>query len=343
MEPLPGLGRRAERWEIEVGLIRGAVVKTRMWTAAIVEVEIPTDRASCLTDGFVGSQIHLLVFDALPQSLNEHVVPPCSFAIHADGDAVVGEHAGEGRASELRALVGVEDVRLAVARESILLCLDAEGRLHRNRQSPGQNTTRRPIEYSGEIDEAVGHRDIGDVHGPDLVRSRDLQVAQQIRIDLVAGFRLRRARPAIERLYPHPPHQRLHVPAADLAPPQGQQASQHTRAGEGVFQVQPIDLLHDLEIGGRYRAGQIIDASPADLQNLCLLGDRQIVLTVDHRFALSNPALVSAPSKKSFSSVSSPILAWSAFTSIAGMTGAPPPDPKTSEALPSSCDFHAVI
>jgi len=35
------------------------------------------------------------------------------------------------------------------------------------------------------------------------------------------------------------------------------------------------------------------------------------VLTVDHRFALSNPALVSAPSKKSFSSVSSPILACS--------------------------------
>ena len=34
------------------------------------------------------------------------------------------------------------------------------------------------------------------------------------------------------------------------------------------------------------------------LQNFRLPGDRQIVLTVDHRFALSNPALVSAPSKK---------------------------------------------
>jgi hypothetical protein len=34
------------------------------------------------------------------------------------------------------------------------------------------------------------------------------------------------------------------------------------------------------------------------VQNLRLLGDRQAVLTVDHRFALSNPALVSAPSKK---------------------------------------------
>ncbi len=39
------------------------------------------------------------------------------------------------------------------------------------------------------------------------------------------------------------------------------------------------------------------------------------MLRVDHRFTLSNPALVSAPSRKSFSSVSSPILACSAFRS----------------------------
>src|SRR5664279_2550757 len=133
------------------------------------------------------------------------------------------------------------------------------------------------------------------------------------------------------------------MPAADLAPLQSQQASQHTRTGEGILQVQPIETLHDCKIGGRYRARQVIDAAATDLQNFRLLGDRQIVLAVDHRFALSNPALVSAPSKKSFSSVNSPILACSDFTSIAGVVGSPFPDPKTSEALPSSCDFHAVI
>src|SRR6478752_4590376 len=107
-----------------------------MRTATIVKVEIPTNRASRLTNGFVGSQIDLLVFDAFPQPLNEHVVSPGSFAIHADGDAVVGEHAGKGRAGELRALVGVEDVRPATMRESLLQGLDAEGRLHRDRQPP---------------------------------------------------------------------------------------------------------------------------------------------------------------------------------------------------------------
>jgi len=32
------------------------------------------------------------------------------------------------------------------------------------------------------------------------------------------GLGLARAWTAIERLYPHPPHQRLHMPTADLAP-----------------------------------------------------------------------------------------------------------------------------
>jgi hypothetical protein len=35
--------------------------------------------------------IYLLVFDAAPQPLDEHVIPPGAFAVHADRNAVVGE------------------------------------------------------------------------------------------------------------------------------------------------------------------------------------------------------------------------------------------------------------
>ena len=144
------------------------------------------------------------------------------------------------------------------------------------------------------------------------------KTAQQIRIDLVSRLRLGRPRTAIQRFYPHPPHQRLHVPTADLAPLGSQQPSQHPRAGEWELQMQLVEMPHDREVGVRHRPRQVVDAATADAQNLRLPGDRQIVLTVDHRFALSNPALVSAPSKKSFSNVSSPILACSDFTSTAG-------------------------
>ena len=44
------------------------------------------------------------------------------------------------------------------------------------------------------------HWNVRDVHGPDLVRPRDLDAAQQIRIDLVTGRGLGGARTAIERL-----------------------------------------------------------------------------------------------------------------------------------------------
>src|SRR3982074_2219067 len=86
-----------------------------MRSSLVVKIEISTNRASRLTDGFVGSQIDLLVFDAFPKPLDEYVVSPSSFAIHADGDAVVGEDAGEGPPGELRALVGVVAMKLRFA------------------------------------------------------------------------------------------------------------------------------------------------------------------------------------------------------------------------------------
>src|SRR6266702_6175236 len=105
--------------------------------------------------------------------------------------------------------------------------------------------------------------------------------------------------------------------------------------------MQPVETPHDCEVSLRHRPRQVVDAAAADAKNLGLPNDRQIVPAVDHRFALSNPALVSAPSKKSFSSVNSPILACSDFTSTAGAADGPPPGPKTPEAPPSNWALKA--
>src|SRR5664280_1108919 len=40
---LPGLGCQAERQRVEVGLIRRAAVKARMWAPAIIEVQVAAD------------------------------------------------------------------------------------------------------------------------------------------------------------------------------------------------------------------------------------------------------------------------------------------------------------
>src|SRR5260370_2388310 len=128
-----------------------------MRTSAVVKVEIPANRMSRLADAFVGPQIDLLVFDAAPQPLDEHVVPPCSFAIHADRDAVAGERAGEGRAGELRALIGIEDFGLAVTSEGVLQGLDAEVLFHLDRHPPRQTPPAPPLPTPRQIPTTPPH------------------------------------------------------------------------------------------------------------------------------------------------------------------------------------------
>src|SRR3954453_11346370 len=92
---------------------------------------------------------------------------------------------------------------------------------------------------------------------------------------------------------------------------------------------------HDGEIGRRDRSRQGIDAAAADPERLGLLGNGQRVRAVDHRCALSRPALLSAPDKKSLVSVNSPILACSVFTSTAGVDGSDLASDPNTPAAPS--------
>jgi hypothetical protein len=64
-------------------------VKRLMRSGLVIERQIAFQTLVHSPDGVVGLQIDLLVFDALPQSLNEHVIPPTAFLVHADLDAVV--------------------------------------------------------------------------------------------------------------------------------------------------------------------------------------------------------------------------------------------------------------
>src|SRR5208337_2732438 len=174
-----------------------------------------------------------------------------------------------------------------------------------------------------------------DVGRPDLIGSLDLHVAQKIRVNLVAWRGFGGVWLAIDRLDPHALHQRC-----DMAPANGdalavQKIAQHPAASKRPLQMQFVDPPHDREILRRDRPGLVIDAAAAEAQNLGLSGDREFMIAIDHRFALSNPAFVSACSKKSFSSVNSPILAWRTFKSTLGAAVSLLSAPKTP-AAPSS-------
>ena len=66
----------------------------------IVKVDVSGEPGSCLRDTAVGSQIHFLVLDGLPQAFDEHVVAPATLAVHRDADVVVSQHRCESQAGE---------------------------------------------------------------------------------------------------------------------------------------------------------------------------------------------------------------------------------------------------
>ena len=89
-----------------------------------------------------------------------------------------------------------------------------------------------------------------------------------------------------------------------------EQAAQHPAAGKGILQVQRIDPAHQGHIGGSGGTTLVLDAASTQPKQPCLAADTQPVRPVDPRLALGNrPAVLSAPSKQSFSRVSCPIFA----------------------------------
>lgn len=198
------------------------------------------------------------------------------------------------RRVNLAALVRVENLGPAVLRQRLLDRFDAEGRLHCDRDAMGQDPSAEHIDDRREIDEATPHRNVGDVHCPRLVGPLDLQSAQQVRVDLVTRCRLARVRATIDRLDPHALHQRRDVAATGVYALPPQQRSQHTRSREGIIEMQLIEPTHQGKVLGRNWPRFIVDRAASQLQDLRLAHDRKIMTAVDHRFALSRPALVCA-------------------------------------------------
>src|SRR5262245_22036687 len=105
-----------------------------------------------------------------------------------------------------------------------------------------------------------------------------------------------------------------------------------------MLQMQLVEPTHEGQIGRAHWPWQVVHRAPAYAQQLGLARDGEVVITVDHRFALSNPALVSARSKKSFSSVSCPILACSGAKSTGSAAWVP--QPNAPGALSSNWRLH---
>src|SRR5438477_12824901 len=94
---------------------RRAVAMRLMKARVVVKIDPLSDAGFRLAAIAVAFEIDILVLERAPQPLDEHIVHPPAAAVHRDLDTGLGKPAGEGHAGELAALVGIEDLRLAMA------------------------------------------------------------------------------------------------------------------------------------------------------------------------------------------------------------------------------------
>src|SRR5439155_24660252 len=74
-----------------------------MLALVVVEAEPGANTSLGIGNRRIGVEVHLLVFEASPQSLHEDVVHAAALAVHADRDAVALQRAGEAVTGELAA------------------------------------------------------------------------------------------------------------------------------------------------------------------------------------------------------------------------------------------------
>jgi len=189
-----------------------------MRSGLIVEHQIALQALMRSADGVIRVQIDLLIFDALPESLDEHVISPAAFSVHADLNAVVGQEPRELLAGELAPLVGVEDLGAAILHDRLPHRVEAEVRRQRIGEPPGEHSATRPVQDGEEIHEASPHGNVGDIRRPDVVRATDVQTAQEIGVDPMGRMPLRGAGLAIHGRAPHAPHQGGHMAPSNGVP-----------------------------------------------------------------------------------------------------------------------------
>lgn len=113
----------------------------------------------------------------------------------------------KGLTGERTALIGVEVHRRSLPKspaegDDAEPCVQGVGKLSREDEAAV------PIDAGREVHETAAHREVGDIGAPDLIRSDDDGVPEQVGINLLFGVKLARSRFGANPFEPHKPMSR---------------------------------------------------------------------------------------------------------------------------------------
>ena len=113
-------------------------------------------------------------------TLDRDGIEASTAAVHADLNAGLLEAAGEKLARQLKSLVRVEDLRPPIGSQRSLQSGETKGRVARIGQFPGENLSACPVHDSDQVQVPFGHGNVAEIGCPDLIRTVNGQVAEQV-------------------------------------------------------------------------------------------------------------------------------------------------------------------
>jgi len=270
----------------KVHLEGSLVAQCLMGPVLVVEPEVVPQPLHAREHIRIFLEIDFLVLDGAPQSFDEDVVEGSAFAVHADPDAGAKEHACEFTAGELRALIGIEDLRPADC-QRFLESLKAEVHVQGDRNRPGEHIAAEPVHDGHKVDEPTAHPDVGDITCPHLTGSDDRHVPEKIGKDFVLVISPAQFGFGIDRLEAHGAH---HAPNPFVIDDMALLSKPKLHAPESVERspgVLLIEQAHDREILLRDPARPVVPARAVEPEQLALPDNRKGGVV-----GLDQPALV---------------------------------------------------
>lgn len=122
----------------------------------------------------------MLLLQGTEPALDKGIVRCPALAIHADTNLHAGQRIHPVFTGILAALVGIDNLRFSVARYRVLKQLGLVFLLQGIGNLPTDNKPAVEIDYGREVHMPFAHRNVGDVDGPDLVGSDNLQIPEQV-------------------------------------------------------------------------------------------------------------------------------------------------------------------
>ena len=123
-----------------------------MGTPVIVALKPLFQPGTQFDDGGVFKEVDVLIFYAAPESLDEDVVHPAAFAVHANFDPQILQTTGLLCRGELATLIRIEDLgNLAGVGQSFVESLQAQACFHGVGDGPAKHFLRIPIHHGAEI------------------------------------------------------------------------------------------------------------------------------------------------------------------------------------------------